>query len=346
MVRHFLLKGSIILVSLGLFGSITGRPGLPIFTVDPVPIAQVGKNPSPIFLPIISNELPVPTPGSVLEPIPGSQDVVLNAVGDIAACSPQYTIRDGYLQTAALLKAMDGPILGLGDYVYSSGTPDLYSACFDPVWGPLKSRIYPVPGNHDYMTSNAAGYFGYFGAAAGDPATGYYSFDLGAWHVIALNSNCSNAGAANGCTTGSPQELWLKADLASHSNQCILAFWHHPLFSSGKEGNSVRAHDFWMDLLAAHADLIVNGHDHSYERFAPQDANGVSDPVNGVTEIVAGTGGKDHSPLVQRQPNSLVFNDTTFGVFRLALHPHGFTFQFVPVEGGTFTDSGSGACHS
>jgi 3',5'-cyclic AMP phosphodiesterase CpdA len=270
---------------------------------------------------------------------------VINALGDIAACDARYTQRDGFLQTAALLQRLDGPILGLGDYVYYGGDPTLYTNCFDPVWGQFKSRIFPAVGNHEYIYPNAAGYYQYFGAAAGNPANGYYSYNLGAWHVVVLNTNCSSAGALNDCFAGSPQEQWLRADLAAHPTFCTLAYYHHPLYSSGKEGNFWRAHDLVQALIDYHVDLILNGHDHSYERFAPQDANGNLDPVNGIPEIIAGTGGKDHSPLVKRLPNSLVFDNTSFGVLRMVLHPTGYVFQFIPVAGSAFTDSGSGTCH-
>lgn len=215
------------------------------------------------------------------------------------------------------------------------------------MWGQFEARMLPVSGNHDYLTPGAAGYFGFFGAIAGDPTKGYYSFDVGSWHIIALNSNCSNARALNDCKAGSPQELWLRQDLASHPKMCTLAYWHHLVFSSGKEGNFPRAQPFVQALIDYHADLIINGHDHSYERFAPMDAKGNYEPVNGIPVIIAGTGGKDHSALVKRLPNSVVFTDTTFGVLRLILHPTGYDFQFVPVgmSGLSFTDSGSGKCH-
>jgi 3',5'-cyclic AMP phosphodiesterase CpdA len=277
--------------------------------------------------------------------IPGGNDPVINAVGDIAACDARYTQRDGFYQTAALLQQLDGTILGLGDYVYFAGIPSLYTNCFDPVWGQLKARIHPAVGNHEYDYPNASGYFQYFGTAAGDPTLGYYSYDLGAWHVVVLNTNCSNAGALNGCMAGSPQEQWLRADLAAHPNFCTLAYYHHPFYSSGKEGSFWRGRDLYQALVDYHVDVIVTGHDHSYERFAPQDANGNFDPILGIPEFVAGTGGKDHSPLIKRLPNSLVFDNTTFGVLRMVLHANGYDFQFIPVAGSVFTDSGSGTCH-
>jgi hypothetical protein len=272
----------------------------------------------------------------------GSGDPVINALGDIAACDPSYVYRDGQLLTEALASSLDGSILGLGDYVYPDGTPVYFTGCFDPVWSSIKPRIIPVAGNHEYQYSNAGGYYAYFGTSAGDPTMGYYSFNLGSWHLIALNSNCSFVG---GCGVGSPQLTWLQADLAANTQKCILAFWHHPLYGSGKEGNTPEVIDFWQSLYTAHATLVINGHNHDYERFAPIDPAGNPDPVNGITEIVAGTGGKDHSPLVQLQPNSQIFNDTDFGVLRLALHTDSYAWQFLPVAGATFTDEGIGKCN-
>jgi hypothetical protein len=323
----------------------------PIPQPSATPVVQSAANKT--FLPLINvaefvATLLTPTPGPSPTPIPvlqGNGDPVINAVGDIAACDPRYLDRTGYLQTAALLQQLDGPILGLGDYVYYEGRPTLFTNCFDPVWGQFKARLFPAPGNHEYIYPGAAGYYQYFGAAAGSPANGYYSYDLGAWHVVVLNTNCSNAGMLNDCFAGSSQEQWLRADLAAHPNFCTLAYYHHPLYSSGKEGNFWRAHDLVQALIDNHVDLILNGHDHSYERFAPQDANGNYDPVNGIPEIIAGTGGKDHSPLIKRLPNSLVFDNTSFGVLRVVLHPRGYAFQFIPVAGSAFTDSGTGACH-
>ncbi|HEX9012069.1 MAG TPA: metallophosphoesterase, partial [Anaerolineaceae bacterium] len=248
------------------------------------PAAAQGTNFT--FLPLIESGPAAPNP--VLQ----SKDPVINAVGDIAACGTQYPNRSGYLQTAALLNTLSGPVLGLGDYVYPDGEPTYFTNCFNPVWGVFKSRLSPAVGNHEYLYPNAAGYYGYFGSAAGSPLQGWYSFNIGTWHVVALNSNCQPVGS---CKAGSPQEQWLRADLATHPARCTLAFWHHPLVSSGKEGNDPEMQPIWQALYDAHADIVLNGHDHSYERFAPINPLGKPDPVNGIVEIVAGTGGKDHS---------------------------------------------------
>jgi len=235
-------------------------------------------------------------------------------------------------------------VLSLGDNQYDDNTLTKYQQMYEPSWGRVKSLIHPGIGNHEYLdpAGGAKGYFTYFGAAAGDPTKGYYSFDVGTWHVIALNAECSHVG---GCGAGSPQEQWLKADLGAHSNSCTLAYWHEPRFSSGQHGNNTSSSVFWQDLYSAHADLVLNGHDHVYERFAPQSPAALADP-NGIREFVVGTGGKNHYAFVTVQPNSEVRNATTFGVLKLTLHPSGYDWRFVnDPTSGTFTDSGSGACH-
>src|SRR6185369_17671028 len=192
------------------------------------------------------------------------------------------------------------------------------------------------------------GYYDYFNGAgsltgpAGEPGKGYYTFHNGAWRLFALNSNCS---AAGGCGVGSPQEVWLKAQLAAHPAPCTLAFWHHPRFSSGEHGNSTATQALWQDLYDANADVVLVGHDHDYERFAPQDPTGVSDPARGIREFVVGTGGRSHYAIGTPAPNSEVRNSDTFGVLRLTLHPSSYDWKFVPEAGGTFTDSGTGYCH-
>jgi hypothetical protein len=199
-----------------------------------------------------------------------------------------------------------------------------------------------VPGNHDYHTARASGYFRYFGAAAGNPAKGYYSFDLGEWHLIALNSNCSDVG---GCERGSAQVRWLRADLAAHASaRCTLAYWHHPLFSSGVHGSNATYTAFWNELYAAGADVVLVGHDHDYERFAPQTPTGVLDTRRGIRQFVVGTGGRGLRRFKTIRSWSEVRDSTTFGVLRLALRPAGYAWRFVPAV-GSFTDSGTGGCH-
>ena len=241
-----------------------------------------------------------------------------------------------------LLGANLAAVLPIGDEQYEDGQYWKFLQSYDPSWGRLNSLARPVPGNHDYETQGGSGYFTYFGSRAGDPTKGWYSYDIGAWHVIALSGECASVG---GCGAGSAQETWLRSDLAAHSNLCTLAYWHEPRFSSGFNGSSTAYSAFWNDLYNAHADVVLNGHDHDYERFAPQDPSQNPDP-NGIREFIVGTGGESHLAFTTTTPNSQVFNNDTFGVLELTLHPRtGYDWQFVPVNGGTFTDSGSGTCH-
>jgi len=262
----------------------------------------------------------------------------LVGAGDISAC-----IDSNDEATAQLLDGISGAVFTLGDNAYDSGTAAEFANCYDPTWGRHKARTRPSAGNHDYYTSGASGYFNYFGAAAGDPSQGYYGYDLGTWHIVVINSNCSKAG---GCGAGSPQEQWLRADLAAHPTTCTLAYWHYPLFSSGYHGSLPGTLAIWQALYDYNADVVLNGHDHDYERFAPQDPNGAADPARGIREFVVGTGGRylrslSGTPIA----NSQVRDHKTFGVLKLTLPPTSYTWQFVPVAGSSFTDSGSAACH-
>jgi hypothetical protein len=275
-------------------------------------------------------------------------DPVVTAVGDIA-CDPgdaNFNNGDGTASfcrqkyTAALLAGSDA-VLTLGDLQYENGTLAKFNASYDLSWGAYKSVTHPAPGNHEYLTAGASGYFAYFGAAAGDAAKGYYSFDLGNWHLVALNSECANVG---GCQAGSAQEQWLAADLASTSKRCIVAYWHKPRFTSGSPGNDLAYDAFWRDLYAARGDLVLVGHDHEYERFALQNPDAVADSL-GIREFVVGTGGRSHAGFVTVAANSEVRNGTTFGVLKLTLHAGSYDWQFVPEAGSTFTDSGSTDCH-
>ena len=276
----------------------------------------------------------------VQPPPPSSSDPVFSAAGDIADCGV-----NGDEQTATVLDGIPGTVGTLGDNAYESGTATEFTNCYDPTWGRHKARTRPAAGDHDYDTPGATGYFNYFGAAAGDPSKGYYSYDLGTWHVIVLNNNCTQIG---GCIAGSPQEQWLRADLAANPSACTLSYFGSHLFSSGsRAGDNVDMKPLVQALYDYGADLMLTADDHDYERFAPQDPNGRLDLANGITEIVAGTGGRSHYLFnpASTAPNSQVRNDDTFGVVKLALHPAGYDWTFVPVAGKSFTDSGSRPCH-
>jgi acid phosphatase type 7 len=262
--------------------------------------------------------------------------------GDIAACNSGPVGGTAAAATAALVEAIPGTVFTAGDDAYEDGTPVEFQTCYDPTWGAFKDRtLLPAAGNHDFNTPGGAGYFGYFGARAGTPGEGWYSTDIGGWHIVVLNSNCTIVG----CGPGSPQYTWLQEDLADHPTVCTLAIWHHPRFSSGFHQNALAVAPFWALLSAAHADLIINGHDHDYERFAPQSPAGALDTVDGIREIVVGTGGAPLRRFGRLAANSEVENDSTHGVIVLTLHAASYDWRFVPVAGETFTDSGSSSCH-
>ncbi len=302
----------------------------------PAKTVQIGNDIKAQPFAVVADDISA-TAGSEPPPPPG--DPVFVGAGDIADCGSL-----GDEATAALLDGIGGTVFTTGDNVYPNGTSTQFSSCYGPSWGRHKARTQPAPGNHDYDTAGASGYFGYFGAAAGDPAKGHYSYDLGAWHMIVLNSNCSFVG---GCGAGSAEEQWLRQDLAAHANACTLAYWHHPRFSSGGEhGSDPGMEPFWRALYEAGADVVLAGHDHDYERFARQDPVGNADANYGIREFVVGTGGARHEPLATTPvPNSEVRNDDTFGVLKLTLHPFGYDWTFVPEAGKTFTDSGNELCH-
>jgi acid phosphatase type 7 len=261
-------------------------------------------------------------------------DPVLVGAGDIAWCSSS-----GDTATARLLLNTPGTVFTAGDNAYDHGTKAEYANCYGPTWGQVKSRTRPAAGNHDYATTGAAGYFGYFGTRAGSASKGYYAYNLGTWRIYALNSNCGFVS----CGSTSAQARWLKADLAANPHRCVLAYWHHPLFSSGHHGNNSMVKALWNILYAYHADVIVNGHDHDYERFARQSPSG-SRTVRGIREFVVGTGGRSHYAWGTIRPNSLARNNTTYGVIKLVLHPTSYSWRFLPVAGKTWTDSGTTSC--
>jgi hypothetical protein len=263
---------------------------------------------------------------------------MLVGAGDIADC------RDlsGAEATTQLLEKIPGTVMAVGDLAYPDGTAENF-ACYDKTWGRLKNRTRPAPGNHEFHSAGATFYFQYFGASAGDSSKGYYSYELGTWHIVVLNSECFEAG---GCDKDSAQGKWLSEDLAAHPVACTLAYFHKPLFSSGgAHGDDLTIKPLWDALYAANADVVVSGHDHDYERFAPQTPDGKADSARGIREFVAGTGGKSHRPFSEPHANSEVRDATAFGVLKLALLPGRYEWEFVPELGKSFTDSGKGTCH-
>jgi len=308
--------------------------------------SREGASPPQLVLTFASGPSPTPTntptpgpgPTSTGTPTPtstaSSAPVVFVGAGDIAECGGNAEA------TALLLDNIPGTVYTLGDNAYPSGTTAQFNDCYNPTWGRHKARTHPAVGDNDYSTSGAVPYYNYFGAAAGDPNQGYYSFDLGSWHIIVLNSNCSEVG---GCSPSSSQGQWLQADLAANQNACILAIHHEPLFSS--KGGDSNMQDFWVPLHAAGADIVLSGHRHMYERFAPQNPGGVADPTSGIRQFVVGTGGASlTSSPTSSAPNSQVSNNNTYGVLKLTLNPTSYDWEFVPIAGQTFTDSGSAPC--
>jgi hypothetical protein len=299
-------------------------------------------------------------------------DPVIAAVGDIA-CDPANSGFEGGIGTptdcrqkwtADLLSPIGpvGPVdavVPLGDEQYGCGGLTAFRQVYDTTWGEHNAKAKPVPGNHEYQASggtgcgsqnNAAGYFSYFGAAAGDPAKGYYSFNLGTWHIIAVNSELCydladyDSTPSTRCPEGSPMETWLRNDLAANPGVCTLAYWHEPRFSSTAGRGDDTVDPLWQALVAARVDVVLNGHQHFYERFAPMNGSGAADP-NGVREFIVGTGGESLMSLSSRLATSQASNDKTFGVLKMTLHATSYDWQFVPIAGSTYTDSGTTACH-
>jgi 3',5'-cyclic AMP phosphodiesterase CpdA len=274
---------------------------------------------------------PVDAPVALEAQVPSGPDVTVVAAGDIARCE-----ENNHLATASLIDPVPGTVLTLGDHVYPSGTPEQFANCYDRGWGRHRARTRPSPGNHDWDVAAGGPYFDYFGINAGPFGLGYYSFDLGSWHIVSLNSVVP-AGE------GSAQLAWLKSDLAASGAACTLAYWHHPLFSSGPNGNTPRMADVWRVLDEADADVVLASHDHMYERFAPQDAAGRPDS-RGLRSFVVGTGGGSLYPLKALQPNSEAREHSTFGVLKLNLRGRSYEWEFLPAAGQSFRDSGTSQC--
>jgi len=273
------------------------------------------------------------------------EGVTVYAAGDIARCAYPDPAYSGAADTAATVAAglAQDPravVLALGDLTYPRGAAREFTDCYAPTWGRFKDRTWPAPGNHEYYTPGATPYFAWWGERAG---RGYYSFDLGGWHIVSLDSNLAPAQHA-------AQLDWLRADLAAHPAHCTLAYWHHPLYSSGGHGSIPKMHDAWQVLYDAGAELVLSGHDHDYERFAPQDADGRLDPARGIRQFVVGTGGAYPTPFLLTVPHSEVRDSNRTGVLRLRLYPGGYGWEFVESTrlysfGVAPADHGSAACH-
>jgi hypothetical protein len=272
--------------------------------------------------------------------------------GDIAKCGKQLADAE---QTARLLDRFFGDysssgeqkpdqavVFTLGDNAYTRGTAREFAECYDRTWGRHKEHTRPAVGNHEYRTRDARPYYNYFGNAAGEPGKGYYSYDLGDWHIVVLNTVCV---VVKGCGPGSPQYQWLVQDLKQNPRRCTLAYMHHPLFSSGKHGGERQILPLVEVLYEAGADVLLAGHEHNYERFAPQSPIGKFDPERGLRQFIVGTGGRERRKIRRPVPNSEVRDRSTYGVLQLSLHPDSYDWEFIPVAGGEFRDSGSGQCH-
>ena len=261
------------------------------------------------------------------------QRVSLVAAGDVASC---WWRADE--ATARILDRMDGVVAVLGDAVYQSGTESQFADCYAPTWGRHLDRTRPALGNHERRTEKGGPYYRYFGARAGKPGEGWYSYRHDGWHVVVLNTE-------EDIKAGSPQLRWLAADLRANPSRCTMAYMHRPRFSSGKHGGSSRVLDAWRVLYGAGVDVVLAGHDHVYERFAPLTPDGERDGERGIVSFVVGTGG---APLYGRgdeQPHSLALSNSVHGVLAFRFQPDGYSWEFVPVAGDRFHDRGEARCH-
>jgi hypothetical protein len=303
-VRTRLVRLSLLLLCAGLFASCSKGS------------APVGPTPPPA--------------GPVVVAPPAFGSGVLVGAGDIGDCGP------GSEATARLLDRLPGTIFAAGDTAYSDGTREEFQRCYEPTWGRHRGRTRPAPGNHEYNSGGAA-YYEYFGASAGPALAGYYSFAVGPWNVISLNSEVASG-------RGSAQNAWLRGELSSNRSACTAVYWHRPRFSSGRHGDNGDMRDLWQTLYEFDVDLVINGHDHTYERFAPQDPDGRFDPARGIREFVVGTGGASLYQFPSVHANSEV-RGAAWGVAMFTLRGGGYDWEFLPVDGQSFRDSGSATCH-
>lgn len=314
------------------------KPELIVETSDTVPTPSPIPSPSPT---------PTPTP-------PPAGDPVVMAVGDMVCGAGSGAACKQMEVSQLILDGNPSAFLALGDVQYESGEIADFQNFYTPSYGRFLNLTKPSIGNHEYndpvgsSDPSKVGYWDYFNGVgnytgiAGDRDKGYYSFNVGSWHLIALNSNCSKVG---GCSAGSPQYTWLQNDLVANAGaKCTLAYFHHPLFTSGSRA-STGVIPFWQLLYDNNADMILVGHEHNYERFAPMDPNGNLDTARGLKQFIVGTGGRNLTHLVSAAPNSELFNDTSFGALKMSLHDGSYDWQFVPIPGNTLADSGTATCH-
>jgi hypothetical protein len=319
-----------------------GSPNPPAATATS-PSSGGTATPVPTDLILGATATPAPTTGAQPTAAPplNQRTVTIVAAGDIA-CDPATNTGQPATcdqeATAALIGQLNPTaVITLGDNQYEDATLADFQNVYGKTWGAYFPITFPTIGEQEYVTSGAAGYFGYF-----DRVPAYYSFDLGAWHIVVLDSECH---FVNGCSTGSPQETWLLSDLAAHPNKCTLVAWHEPRWSSGAAGDSSQMTTIWADIVNAHVDVVLSAHNNDYEHFVPLDAAGVPDP-NGAAEFVVGTGGKSHSPFSGNPlPGEVARDDTSFGVLQMSLSPTGYGWRFVPAPTYSYTDSGSATCH-
>ena len=285
-------------------------------------------------------------PSAALQP--GDGAVTLFAAGDTAECRKVGAAASGAARTAAVIMAGIGAdpasiVIALGDNTYPVGLPAEFTDCYAPTWGQFKARTLPAPGNHEYYTKGAPGYFGYFGTQAGIGERGYFSTDVGRWHIVSLNSNLKPPAS-------DAQLAWLADDLAQmrqrNATGCLLAFWHHPVYSSGGHGNNPYMRAAWDVLHAARADVVLSAHDHDYERFAPQDSDARLDTRSGIRSFVVGTGGARLTPFTATKPNSEAQDNSSHGVLKMLLRPASYDWAFVPVGGAAPRDLGNAGCHA
>lgn len=328
MRSRFRRLSSLIVALVVIFGIVA----LP-FVVRPAlqPAVDVAEEPG------TASRVPTDRPSAGSNPPLTGETAFLIAAGDIASCDSF-----GDEQTAALVDQLEGTVAALGDTAYPHGRAADFDECYEPTWGHFKERTRPVPGDHDYDTPGAAGYFDYFGDAAGARGQGYYSYDLGEWHVVALNSNCRDV--EGGCGFDSPQVGWLREDLAASHGRCVLAYTFSPRFSSGRHGPDERLGPLVDVLHDARAAVLLSAHDHHYERFEPLDPEGYPDSVRGIRQFVVGTGGRSLRRVTTRTAGSELDSSSSFGVLRLTLAPGEYAWEFIAADEGEFRDSGHAAC--